>query len=702
MADYNGEYKMDSEVILKVGTDEAVKTVGDLRNNIKELKKVVDSAEIGTEKYTDALNLLKVNQNALKDANFATASSLETVTGAATGTTESYNALVHRMAAYKEEARAVDQSTAEGVARFNQLSMQINATNDKLKAMDAKMGNYQRNVGNYKSALDGFSGGMRLMGANASGVVGPLQAVTMGFKAMSATPVIAILGALIGLFTKLSSGISKSEEASHAMRRAMAAFEPVLNLTAKAAEKLGLGLAKIIEWAGKVISRLTGVKEATEAAIERTREQTDLEKTLRDQSVKEAELEAKVAALRLKAADKQTYSAQKRAEFLKEAEDAEKAFAVEALKNANKRAELAVKELNATVSGTADYEKANQALIAAYQEQAKWSQKLLQLKTAQNKVQKEVNKTEEGDLKELDDLIKQLVTDAEKGAADALGAWEKAQADALTGAKAHEDNRLKALADGTARRKELLERETLTAKEKEERVFEIEQDGMNRRLELLKQFRADAMSRGDLQLALDYETQIQDAEFDIEQAGYLRRKKLREQEISERRAALQGMVSSVMSILGAVADAYDAAGEATAAQAERVKSIRTAAAIIDTISGAVGAFMGITKDTGGWGIALAAAKAATVLATGMAQVAKIQNTDVSGKGTTATSIGAGMGSAAVNAPAPVQQVPVTRSLTSASEEARLNEQRNIRVQLVYSDVQAARERVQVVDSETEL
>ena len=36
--------------------------------------------------------------------------------------------------------------------------------------------------------------------------------------------------------------------------------------------------------------------------------------------------------------------------------------------------------------------------------------------------------------------------------------------------------------------------------------------------------------------------------------------------------------------------------------------------------------MGITKDTGGWGLALAIAQATAVLASGMAQIQKIKNT----------------------------------------------------------------------------
>ena len=37
--------------ILKVGTDEAVKNVNDLKNNVKNLKQALGDLEIGTEEY---------------------------------------------------------------------------------------------------------------------------------------------------------------------------------------------------------------------------------------------------------------------------------------------------------------------------------------------------------------------------------------------------------------------------------------------------------------------------------------------------------------------------------------------------------------------------------------------------------------------------------------------------------------------------
>ena len=76
--------------ILRVGTDEAVRNIADLKNNVKALKEGFEDAEgvwhngiedleIGTKEYQDTLEELKVNQNALKDAMYATSSSMEDV-----------------------------------------------------------------------------------------------------------------------------------------------------------------------------------------------------------------------------------------------------------------------------------------------------------------------------------------------------------------------------------------------------------------------------------------------------------------------------------------------------------------------------------------------------------------------------------------------------------------------------------------------
>lgn len=104
--------------------------------------------------------------------------------------------------------------------------------------------------------------------------------------------------------------------------------------------------------------------------------------------------------------------------------------------------------------------------------------------------------------------------------------------------------------------------------------------------------------------------------------------------------SMSNIASSLSSILGTVSDAImsnanaqleanEISEEAYDEQFKKAKAFQIAQATIDTIAGAVGAFMGITKDTGGWGIAAAAIEAAAVLAAGFAQIAQIRATQPS-------------------------------------------------------------------------
>ena len=74
---------MVKEVILKVGTGEAVKNVGELRENIKQLKAALNDQDLsnpeGMKKYNELLGELKINQNALKDAMYATTASWDEI-----------------------------------------------------------------------------------------------------------------------------------------------------------------------------------------------------------------------------------------------------------------------------------------------------------------------------------------------------------------------------------------------------------------------------------------------------------------------------------------------------------------------------------------------------------------------------------------------------------------------------------------------
>ena len=128
-----------------------------------------------------------------------------------------------------------------------------------------------------------------------------------------------------------------------------------------------------------------------------------------------------------------------------------------------------------------------------------------------------------------------------------------------------------------------------------------------------------------------------------------------------RKRNLQGslqLASSIGGMLQTIADE----------DSEHGKKLAIAGSTIDTLSGAISAYMN-AQSTGlpPWlSIPLGITSAATVLAAGMANIQQIKSTDARGGSAT---LGAGI---RTSAPAIIQQVPVTRTLTGAKEEATLN------------------------------
>lgn len=119
--------------------------------------------------------------------------------------------------------------------------------------------------------------------------------------------------------------------------------------------------------------------------------------------------------------------------------------------------------------------------------------------------------------------------------------------------------------------------------------------------------------------------------------------------LEERKNNIQSFVSSTSDIIGMVADAWESSiksqietgklsEEEGKKQFERVKALETAVAIINTLAAGVEAFKGITKASGGWALAAAIAQMVATVGVGMAQVAKIQSTQLGTKATQVTSV----------------------------------------------------------------
>ena len=259
--------------ILRVDTGEAVKSVNDLKENIKLLKSNLGDLEIGTEEYQNTLDELKINQNALKDAMYATSSSMADVAAAATGASKSYNSLVHQMAALKEEWRATNDE-----ARRNELGKQIAEINQELKDMDASVGNFQRNVGNYESGVSGlvakfdqWGGVLKQMPPTLGAAKESIGKVGESMQLIGKQPILGIIGLLAPMIIKITESLKGNATAMDAVKKVMDALKPVMDFFSGLLERVAQGLSNMVDWVLELvgngaldgfISKIAGVGNA--------------------------------------------------------------------------------------------------------------------------------------------------------------------------------------------------------------------------------------------------------------------------------------------------------------------------------------------------------------------------------------------------------------------------------------------------------
>lgn len=547
----------------------------------------------------------------------------------------SFDALNQKLAELKKQWKA----TGDEMERA-QLTEQINEVKGELNAMNESIGNFQHNVGNYAGAM------REVFGGAIGSVVGNLQKVNSTLKLLYTNPIMALVAGLAAIIMGIVKAIKSGEDAMQRVNVLLAPMkvlsDAVLNVFQKLAGHLLTAFEGIGKWLGKMLDRLSEGNpklaewnEKLKEGVAIQKEANAIEKESRENAVKNARDQLKISELRAKANDKEKYSAQERLAFIREANRLELAISKRNQEEAERRLAVMLEEAERAENNAETNEKIAQQQIAVYNAQKDYHNKSRELLGQENAL-----------LAEIQNNAQKVTAIIDKGFQEA----EKARQRQFDSARKAAHDQMKLQADTAMRELELM----------------LEQDEAELAI----------MVEGDLKK--------------IEQT-----KKTEE----TRKAILWGSMRATSSILGSIADMYEANGEADAKAQEKAKNLRIAGATIDMLGGIVTAISSAMQLGPIAGPIVGALNAATVTAAGIANIAKMKSTDTSG-----SSAPVGVG-ASVYAPAVIQQVPVTRSLTGASEEERLNQiaqntGKDQRVYLVYSDVEAAGNRVAVQTAET--
>lgn len=268
--------------------------------------------------------------------------------------------------------------------------------------------------------------------------------------------------------------------------------------------------------------------------------------------------------------------------------------------------------------------------------------------------------------------------------------------------------------------RERLEAETEYQQQRAAIIIEQTEDTNLRLIELDQAYRdqRESMLRTSLELGLitqeEFDNQLAKLEVEASQLQveheqevtaaleeeYRKRREAEEKELKKQRAAEEAWARAVDTVVGSVSGILSSLGSTLEQGSKEWKAVMTAEAIISTIKGGIDAYMGMIKTIpGAAGIVAGAAAAAATVAAGMAEVYKIQNTEISRGSSASASSDTSLGSVSpaavlVNA----TQVTNTRTVQTADDIAELPEQR---VYVLEGDITRAQQRRKVtVDTAT--
>lgn len=553
---------MDGDIL------DSIKTFKDYKATIEQLSVSLSKMDEGTDEYEKTLSDLNKVQDAYNDAISVSKKKTDDAAG-------SYNALSREMSELKRAFRATNDESER-----QKIGEKIVSINDRLKDMDASIGNYQRNVGNYSSA---FTDGLSKIGEKFAALNNPLALARKGvgalngaFKALIANPIGAIIAAIVVTVKALVAAFKSNEEASNKLKKAFSAFEPVVNLVKNAlgkvvniigdaliaVSKLAEGVrsagVKIVELLNKIglvaDERLKSIKDniaAQKDALSESRkladEEIELEQRKRRELVETAKKNAEISELKAKAAETDKYTNAERNKFLKRAVQLEKEINTERLAIAKQEFDIAKRRADQAPNSKEDNEKLAQAEANYYNVKREYTEKIKELNGQIASTSKAVTESvkEETDAltlaaKALEDSLK----DIDKSIEEQDKAFEKELEDRIK--KQEEISQRVQDRDTDPQQLELQK-----LKEKYETEYELLDGFQYDQLLLTEQYEADKAAIID-KYRQEKEQKDQDAR-DKEKAA-----KIAEiEELAEKREEYSKMASDISDLLGSIGDGWN-------------------------------------------------------------------------------------------------------------------------------------------------
>ena len=123
-----------------------------------------------------------------------------------------------------------------------QLQKTIADLSAEIQGLEENTGRWQRNVGNYRSALKGMKDATEAVGLSSKG----LDRI---MKGLSTNPWMAVVTLLVSILVKLRDRLKDNEQVTASLGKAMSSLQPVFDWFSKALSKIADIFSNVLDWA---------------------------------------------------------------------------------------------------------------------------------------------------------------------------------------------------------------------------------------------------------------------------------------------------------------------------------------------------------------------------------------------------------------------------------------------------------------------
>lgn len=316
--------------------EQATERLAELKQEEVELNKEREKGLVTEESYIKQLTAIREETERAKDSRSQYTKALKENVKQEKIYADSLNGLRTQLKALLQEYDNMSKAERES-AKGKELVAHIQQVTDELSKAEQETGRFQRNVGNYGSALNNLTGKLNEWAVELNNVQknGGQMNMTFGLlkknadtfgstlKLLAKNPFFVILRVVIGLFTLLRTQVQKNDDAMTALQSATAALKPVMDALRTAMEgvvKVVTAVANGFTAAVGAIGRWLGIsRESAQANQDLVKSMDALEEKERQYTVGSAKRNSEISELRAKASERDKYTTQERLGFIDDA-----------------------------------------------------------------------------------------------------------------------------------------------------------------------------------------------------------------------------------------------------------------------------------------------------------------------------------------------------------------------------------------------